>query len=87
MAGGSKLPEHLCYTQKGIYAGVHDVYLSYGGDEVFSAAANSTAQRLRAFGTNVDLEIGDGMYHTYAAMPVVSKAKAAYRRLIQYLKV
>lgn len=87
MAGGSKLPEHLCYTQKGIYTEVHDVYLSYGGDEIFSAAANSTAQRLRAFGANVALEIGDGMYHAYAAMPLVPEAKAAYRRLIQYLKV
>ena len=34
MAGGKELPEEFMYNSRGIYDGVKDVYLSYGGDEV-----------------------------------------------------
>ena len=87
MAGGKKLPDHICYNQKGIYTGLTDVYLTYGGDKVFSAAASGTADRLRCFGADVKLEIGEGMYHAYSAMPLVPEAQEAYQRMIQYLKV
>ena len=87
MAGGKALPEYLRYMQRGIYTGVKDVYLTYGGDEVFSAAAESTAARLRSYGAAVELEIGRGLYHAYAALPLVPEAKPAYQRVIQYLKV
>lgn len=87
MLGGKELPEELLYTSKGIYDGVKDVYLSYGGDEVFSAAAQSTAQCLRDYGAKVTLEIAEGMYHTYAVMPLVKEAKSGNRRLVDYLTV
>lgn len=87
MAGGKELPEYLSFNQRGIYIGIKDVYLTYGGDEVFSAAAESTAERLRSYGANVKLEIGEGMYHAYSAMPLIPEAKPAYDRMIQYLKV
>lgn len=87
MACGKELPEEFSYTQKGIYDGVKDVYLSYGGDEVFSAAAQSTAQRLRSYGAKVTLEVAKGMYHAYAAMPLVKEARPGYERMIAYLTV
>lgn len=87
MAGGKELPEELSYNQKGIYDGIKDVYLSYGGDEVFSAAARSTADRLRSYGAKVTLEIAEGMYHTYAAMPLVKEARLGYERMMKYLTV
>ena len=87
MTGGKELPEELLYTSKGIYEGIKDVYLSYGGDEVFSAAAQSTAQCLRSYGAKVTLEIAEGMYHTYAVMPFVKEAKPGNRRLVAYLTV
>lgn len=87
MTGGKELPEELLYTSKGIYDGIKDVYLSYGGDEVFSAAAQSTAQRLKSYGAKVTLEIAEGMYHTYAVMPFVKEAKPGNRRLVAYLTV
>lgn len=87
MAGGKKLPDELLYTSKGIYTGVKDVYLSYGGDEVFSAAAQSTAEQLRKYGAKVTLEVAPGLYHAYAAMPLVKEAKPGYQRMVNYLKV
>lgn len=87
MAGGKELPEEFMYNSRGIYDGVKDVYLSYGGDEVFSAAAQSTAERLRSCGASVTLEIAEGMYHTYAAMPLVKEAEPGHRRLVEYLNV
>lgn len=86
MAGGKELPEYLYYMQKGIYDGVKNVYLSYGGDEVFSAVAESTAERLRGYGAKVTLEVAEGMYHTFAAMPLVKEAQPGYQRIISYLK-
>lgn len=87
MTGGKELPEELLYTSKGIYDGIKDVYLSYGGDEVFSAAAQSTAQRLKSYGAKVTLEIAEGMYHTYAVMPFVKEAIPGHQRLVAYLTV
>ncbi len=87
MVGEKKLPDALLYTSKGIYDGIKDVYLSYGADEVFSAAAQSTAQQLKSYGANVTLEIAEGMYHTYAVMPLVKEAKPGHERLVAYLTV
>lgn len=58
-----------------------------GGDEVFSAAAQSTAERLRSYGAKVTLEITEGMYHTYAMIPLVKEAKPGNQRLMAYLTV
>ena len=87
MAGGRILPDWMMYMQRGNYTSLRSAYLSYGGDEVFSAAAASTAGRLRSFGTDVTLEVGEGMYHMYAALPLVREAEGAYERMIGYLKV
>ena len=87
MIGDKELPDELLYTSRGIYDGIKDVYLSYGGDEVFSAAAQSTAQCLRSYGAEVTLEIADGMYHTYAMMPLVKEALPGHQRLVAYLTV
>lgn len=87
MVGEKDLPEELLYTSKGIYDGITDAYLSYGGDEVFSAAAQSTAQQLKSYGANVTLEIAEGMYHTYAVMPFVKEARPGHQRLVTYLTV
>lgn len=87
MTGGKELPDELLYTSKGIYDGIKDVYLSYGGDEVFSAAAQSTAQQLKSYGAKVTLEIAEGMYHTYAVMPLVKEAEPGHQRLVAYLTV
>ena len=87
MTGGKAYPEELLYTSRGIYEGVKDVYLSYGGDEVFSAAARSTAKQLKRYGAKVTLEIAKGMYHTYAAMPLVKEAIPGHQRMIAYLTV
>ncbi len=87
MIGDKELPDELLYTSRGIYEGIKDVYLSYGGDEIFSAAAQSTAQCLKSYGAKVTLEIADGMYHTYAMMPLVKEALPGHQRLVAYLTV
>ena len=87
MVGDKELPDALLYTSRGIYDGIKDVYLSYGGDEVFSAAAHSTEEQLKRYGAKVTLEIAEGMYHTYAVMPLVKEAEPGHQRLVDYLTV
>lgn len=87
MAGGRELPEYMSYMQRGNYSGLKSAFLSYGGDEVFSATAVSTAERLRSFGTDVTLLVGEGMYHMYASLPLVKEAEGAYESMIEYLTV
>lgn len=86
MTGGEKVPEYMKYLQLGNYYGLSDVYMSFGGDEVFLAGADSIRRRLEEFGTHVTVEIGEGMYHSYAMMPLVEDAQEGYRHFVEYIK-
>ncbi|MBF1134709.1 MAG: alpha/beta hydrolase [[Eubacterium] brachy] len=87
MENGREVPEYMRYLQRGDYTGLKEAYLSFGGDEVFSAAADTIAEQMRKFGVDVTLEIGEGMYHMYSMMPLVPEAKKAYQDMIEYLKI
>ncbi len=85
MTAGREVPAYMKHLQLGDYTGLHDVYLSFGGDEVFAAAADSIKAALEKYGVTVTLEIGEGMYHSYAAMPLVKEAEEGYRHMIAYI--
>ena len=87
MENGREVPEYMRYLQRGDYTGLKEAYLIFGGDEVFSAAADTIAEQMRKFGVDVSLEIGEGMYHMYSMMPLVPEAKKAYQDMIEYLKI
>lgn len=86
MTGGREVPAYMKHLQLGDYTGVRDVYLSFGGDEVFLAGAVPIRRRLEECGAHVTLEIGEGMYHSYAMMPFVRDAAEGYRRFTEYMK-
>lgn len=86
MTGGREVPAYMKYLQLGDYTGVRDVYMSFGGDEVFLAGAASIQKRLEEFGAHVTLEIGAGMYHSYAMTSFVEDAAEGHRRYIEYMK-
>ncbi|MCR5775173.1 MAG: alpha/beta hydrolase [Lachnospiraceae bacterium] len=85
MSGGKDVPDYMRYLQLGDYTGLKDVYLSFGGDEVFLAGAESIKRRLEDFGVKVTLEIGEGLYHCYAMMPLVEDAEEGYRNFRRYI--
>ena len=87
MENGREVPEYMRYLQRGDYTGLKEAYLIFGGDEVFSAAADTIAEQMRKFGVDIRLEIGEGMYHMYSMMPLVPEAKKAYQDMIEYLKI
>ena len=87
MENGREVPEYMRYLQRGDYTGLKEAYLIFGGDEVFSAAADTIAEQMRKFGVDVRLEIGEGLYHMYSMMPLVPEAKKAYQNMIEYLKI
>lgn len=86
MTGGKKVADYMESLQLGNYIGLKDVYLSFGGDEVFAAAADSIKARLEQYGVHVTMEVAPGMYHCYAVIPLVNDARPAYRRMIEYIK-
>lgn len=86
MSAGKEVPEYMKYLQKGNYTGLKEIYLCFGGDELFSAAAYSLKKRLEECGVKVTLEIGEGLYHCYSSMPLVSEAKQGHDNMINYLK-
>lgn len=86
MAAGKDVPEYMRYLQRGDYTGLLDAYLCFGGDEVFSAAADSIKKRMEECGVKVTLEVGEGLYHCYSAMPMFSEARQGYDNMIAYLK-
>ena len=85
MTGGREVPDYMKYLQMGDYTGLRDVYLSFGGDELFLAGADSICKRLEQFGVHVTLEIGEGLYHSYAMLPLVKEAEAGYRNFTAYI--
>jgi len=85
MTGGKDVPEYMKYLQLGDYTGLRDVYMSFGGDEVFLAGAESIKKRLEEYGTHVTLEIGEGLYHSYAMMPLVAEAEPGYKNFKKYI--
>ena len=86
MTGGKPVPDYMKYLQLGNYTGLGNVYLSFGGDEVFAAAAESIVARLKECGVeHITMEIGEGMYHSYAMMPPVKDAAEGYRRFREYI--
>lgn len=86
MTGGKEVPPYMQYLQLGDYTGVRDVYLSFGGDEVFLAGAESIKRRLEEFGAHVTLEVGAGMYHSYAMTALVKDAAEGYRNYQAYMR-
>lgn len=86
MSAGKEVPEYMRYLQKGDYTGLQEIYLCFGEDELFSAAAPSLKKRMEECGVKVTLEIGEGLYHCYSTMPFVPEAKQGYENMIQYLK-
>ncbi len=87
MSAGKEVPEYMRYLQKGDYTGLKEIYLCFGGDELFSAAAPSLKKRMEECGVKVTMEIGEGLYHCYSTMPFVSEAKQGYENMIQYLRI
>ena len=85
MTGGRDVPDYMKYLQLGDYTGLRDVYMSFGGDEVFLAGAASIKERLESFGVHVTLEVGEGLYHSYAMLPMVKEARAGYQNYLAYL--
>jgi hypothetical protein len=60
--------------------------MSFGSEEVFSALADSIESRLKLFGVKTTVEIGNGLYHCYAASPLVKEAQPGYEAMIDFLK-
>lgn len=85
MTGGKDVPEYMKYLQLGDYTGLKDAYISFGGDEVFLAGAEMIKKRLEEYGTHVTLEIGEGLYHSYAMLPLVTEAEIGYKNFKKYI--
>ena len=85
MTGGKEVPDYMKYLQVGDYTGLPDVYLSFGGDELFLAGAESIRKRLEEYGVHVTVEIGKDLYHSYAMLPLVKEAEEGYRNFVRYI--
>jgi len=85
MTGGKEVPDYMKYLQLGNYTGLKSVYMSFGSEEVFYACADSIKERLEKYGVDVTLEVGEGLYHSYAAFPLIKEAEQGYRNMIEYI--
>lgn len=85
MTGGKEVPDYMKYLQLGDYTGLREAYLSFGEDELFLAGANSIRKRLEEYGVHVTVEIGEGLYHSYAMLPLVREAEAGYQNFVGYI--
>ena len=86
MTGGKEVPDYMKYLQVGDYTGLPDVYLSFGGDELFLTGADSIRKRLEEYGVHVTVEICEGLYHSYAMLPLVKDAQEEDQNFVAYIR-
>jgi acetyl esterase/lipase len=85
MTGDKEIPDYMKYLQLGDYTGLKSVYMSFGSEEVFYACADSIKEKLEKYGVDVTLEIGEGLYHSYAAFPLIKESEQGYHNMIEYI--
>ena len=63
------------------------VSLSSGiiGEERIRYEVEIGLKRLEEYGVHVTVEIGVGLYHSYAMLPLVKEAEKGYQNFVEYI--
>ncbi len=75
--------EHACppNLQYGPFEGMAPVYIQVGTTEVLKVDACELERLIREAGGEVELELGEGLWHTYALYPDMPEGRAAVERI------
>ena len=84
--GDDSVPEYMIWLQTGDFSNCPKVFLIYGTDECLYAVAPSIEAKLRQYGVDYRMIVGEGMFHCYPVFPIVPEAKAGWRQMIGILK-
>jgi len=72
--------------QYGPFAGMAPVYIQVGSTEVLAVDAEELVRLIRDAGGTVELEVGEGLWHTYALYPDMPEGAAAVDRIAQCIE-
>ena len=86
MTHGETVPDYMRYLDAGNFKGLKDVYLCYGGHETLYAACKPILSGLKRDGVEVQLEVGEELFHCYPFFPLCKEAKRGWDNMIAYLK-
>lgn len=84
--GDDSVPEYMIWLQKGDFTNCPHVTFSYGSDETLYACAPSFEKKMKEYGVDYEMIVGDGMFHCYPVFPVVKEAKEGWNKLIKIVK-
>jgi acetyl esterase/lipase len=83
---GQELRNPLAAPLHGDFAGLPPLLIQAGTREVLLDDATRVAEKARAAGVQVRLEIEDGAYHVWHAMPHLPEAQDALRRIGAFVR-
>lgn len=86
MTHGEDIPGYMGCLDEGNYKGLKEVYLCYGGHETLYAACKPILSSLKRDGVEVQLEVGEELFHCYPFFPLCKEAKRGWDNMIAYLK-
>lgn len=86
MTHGEDIPGYMGCLDEGNYKGLKEVYLCYGSHETLYAACKPILSGLKRDGVEVQLEVGEELFHCYPFFPLCKEAKRGWDNMIAYLK-
>jgi acetyl esterase/lipase len=84
--GDDNVPDYMIWLQKGDFTNCPKVTFMYGSDETLYACAPSFEKKMKEFGVDYEMIVGDGMFHCYPVFPIVKEAKEGWDQMIGLVK-
>ena len=84
--GDDNVPDYMIWLQKGDFINCPKVTFMYGSDETLYACAPSFEKKMKEFGVDYEMIVGDGMFHCYPVFPIVKEAKEGWDQMIGLVK-
>ena len=84
--GDDTIPEYMIRLQKGDFTNCPKVTFMYGSDEALYVVAPSFEKKMKEYGVDYEMIVGEGMFHCYPVFPIVKEAKEGWNQMISLVK-
>jgi acetyl esterase/lipase len=87
MEHGENIPEYMLSGVRGNFSNFPLTHFYYGSDEVLYAEAEYFEKAYDNYQAKCVIHVGEGMFHCYPMLPYFREGKAAYKEIIEILKI
>jgi len=84
--GDDSVPDYMIWLQRADFTGCPKVTFIYGSDETLYAVAPSFEKKMKQYGVNYEMIVGEGMFHCYPVFPICKEGRDGWDMMIQKIK-